>query len=199
VKKIHFAISAAAALFTGLAEPAVAQMGASAGYEFVKAVRDRNGGKANELIQSNPPGILNTRDGSGDTALIIAIARDDATWTGFLINKGADVNLAGKGGETPLITAARTGFEEAVDWLLEAKAKIDAANRMGETALIVAVQQRNAPLVRRLLAAGANPDKADSAAGLSARDYARRDTRSRQILQLIEAKKPATQNAAVAR
>lgn len=174
-------------------------MGASAGYEFVKAVRDRNGGKANELIQSNPPGILNTRDGSGDTALIIAIARDDATWTGFLINKGADVNLAGKGGETPLITAARTGFEEAVDWLLEAKAKIDAANRMGETALIVAVQQRNAPLVRRLLAAGANPDKADSAAGLSARDYARRDTRSRQILQLIEAKKPATQNAAVAR
>ena len=61
---------------------------------------------------------------------------------------------------------------------------------MGETALIVAVQQRQLPMVRTLLAAGANPDKADSAAGLSARDYAARDTRSRDILQAIEAKKP---------
>ena len=61
---------------------------------------------------------------------------------------------------------------------------------MGETSLIVAVQQRQALAVKRLLAAGANPDKTDSAAGYSARDYAERDSRSRQILQLIEAKKP---------
>jgi hypothetical protein len=45
-------------------------------------------------------------------------------------------------------------------------------------------------MVRTLLAAGANPDKTDSAAGLSARDYAARDGRSREILQAIEARKP---------
>jgi ankyrin repeat protein len=61
---------------------------------------------------------------------------------------------------------------------------------MGETPLIVAVQQRQVPIIRVLLGAGANPDKADSAAGLSARDYAARDTRSRQILQMIEASRP---------
>ena len=37
-----------------------------------------------------------------------------------------------------------------------------------------------------LLQAGANPDKADHFAGYSARDYARRDTRSRELLKLIE-------------
>jgi uncharacterized protein len=51
-------------------------------------------------------------------------------------------------------------------------------------------------LVRLLLAAGANPDKTDNAAGLSARDYAARDTRSRDILQAIEAKKPKPAAAA---
>jgi ankyrin repeat protein len=61
---------------------------------------------------------------------------------------------------------------------------------MGETPLIVAVQQRQASMVRVLLAAGANPDRPDSAAGLSARDYAARDGRSREIIQMIEAKKP---------
>jgi hypothetical protein len=45
-------------------------------------------------------------------------------------------------------------------------------------------------MVQMLLAAGANPDKTDNAAGLSARDYAARDSRSRNILQAIESKKP---------
>jgi ankyrin repeat protein len=189
VKNIRFAITAA--LLAALATPAAAQL--SAGHEFTKAVRERNGGKAQELLRSNPPGILNSRDDAGNTALIIAISAEDSDWTAFLLKKGADVNLPGKGGDTPLIAAARTGFDDAVGWLIGDGAKVDAANKMGETPLIVAVQLRNARLVKALLAAGANPDKPDSAAGLSARDYAARDTRSRQILQLIEAKaaKPA--------
>ena len=41
-------------------------------------------------------------------------------------------------------------------------------------------------MVELLLEAGANPDKADHSAGYSARDYAKRDTRSRELLKLIE-------------
>ena len=52
------------------------------------------------------------------------------------------------------------------------------------------MQQRQIPVIRLLLAAGADPDKTDTAQGFSARDYAQRDTRSREILQLINAKKP---------
>ena len=75
---------------------------------------------------------------------------------------------------------------------------------MGETALIVAVQQRQPPVVKLLLEAGANPDKADHAAGYSARDYAKRDTRSREILQAdrdvkqAESRSPAKLLVAVA-
>jgi ankyrin repeat protein len=61
---------------------------------------------------------------------------------------------------------------------------------MGETPLIIAVQQRDLQIVRQLLDAGANPDRSDAAAGYSARDYAVRDTRARDILKLIEDKKP---------
>lgn len=179
----------ASALMLG-ATVAHSQMNLSPSLEFAKAVQERNGSKAQELIRTNPPSIVNGRDGAGNTPLIIAIAREDSEWTGFLLNKGADANLPGKTGDTPLIVAARTGFADAIQWLLEEGAKIDGANRMGETPLIVAVQQRNVSIVKILLAAGANPDKPDSAAGLTARDYAARDNRSRQILQLIEAKKP---------
>ena len=85
--------------------------------------------------------------------------------------------MPAQGGDTPLIAAARIGFEEAAEWLLGLGAKVDAANRMGETPLIIAVQQRQTADRPVLLDAGANPDKADAAAGYSARDYATRDHR----------------------
>ena len=67
---------------------------------------------------------------------------------------------------------------------------------MGETPLIIAVQQRNLPVVRVLLNQNANPDKTDSAAGYSARDYATRDPRAREILKMIDDKKPKAAAAA---
>ena len=118
------------------------------------------------------------------------ISRGDETWTGYLLNKGADPNLPGKDGDTPLIAAARVGFEQAADWLVRLGAKVDSTNRMGETPLIIAVQQREVPMVRLFLDAGANPDRSDAAAGYSARDYAARDPRARDILKLIDDKKP---------
>ena len=171
------------------AAPAASQSSFLQG-DFVSAVRSRDGTKAMELLRSKGNIVLNTRDDKGETALIVAISRRDNEWTGFLLNQGADPNLAARTGETPLIAAARVGYLGAAADLVRLRAKIDAANRMGETALIVAVQNRQKEIVKLLLAAGADPDRADSAAGLTARDYAKRDTRSREILKLIEAKKP---------
>jgi ankyrin repeat protein len=173
------------------ATPAAGQvMYGSDGERFVSAVRDRDGGEAMELLNSRGPTVLNARDAKGDTGLIIAISERDDLWTSFLLQQGADPNLRGRNGDTPLIAAARIGYTEAAAQLIRRKAKVDGDNRMGETPLIIAVQLRNVPMVKLLLEAGANPDKPDSAAGYSARDYARRDTRSREILKLIEAKKP---------
>jgi ankyrin repeat protein len=187
VKQLGFAVLLAASL---AGSPVTAQSTLSPGDQLVDAVKKSDGNKALDLLSSSPKGIVNTKDGDGNPGLIIAISRSDEQWTGFLLNKGADPNLAGKGGDTPLIAAARVGFEPAVEWLIGLGARVDADNKMGETPLIVAVQRRNLPIVRLLLNQGANPDKTDSAAGYSARDYATRDARARDILKLIEEKKP---------
>jgi len=189
---LKFAIGAAV-LAAGTA-PAIAQS-VDSGTAFIQAVKSRDGNKASELLDSHP-NVVDAKDDNGDTALIVAIARGDEDYTAFLLNKGADPNTAGHAGNTPLITAARAGFDLAVDWLIGQGAKVDTANRTGETPLIVAVQQRQVPIVRTLLTAGANPDKTDNAAGYSARDYAQRDNRARDILKLIEAKKPKPAAAA---
>jgi ankyrin repeat protein len=188
IKKLYFALAAATLILTGA--PAGAQFSLGSTYEFLKAVRERDGNKTTQLLDSGGPGLVNLRGDNGETALTIVIGRQDLDWTEFMLYRGADPNLPGKAGDTPLMAAARVGFGEAVQVLLERGAKVDAPNKTGETALIGAVQQRQPEIVKALLNAGADPDKPDSSAGLSARDYAARDNRSRQILQLIEAKKP---------
>ena len=174
----------ALALVASASAPAAAQYVSDA-EPFLTAVRSRDGDKATELLNSRPT-IVNTRNVKGETALNIVIGRSDDLWTKFLIGKGANVNLAASNGDTPLITAARVGFTDAIDLLLQLGAKVDAANKMGETPLILAVQQRQVDAVKLLLAKGANPVKKDAAAGCSAREYAKRDTRNREILAAIE-------------
>ena len=179
-----------------LATPAVGQSNYGSDADtFVRAVREKDGDKAINLLRDRPT-VLNARDAKGDTGLIAAITLREPNWTGYLLKEGADPNFAARNGDTPLITAARVGFVDAAQWLVDMGAKIDTANRMGETPLILAVQQRQVPIVKLLLGAGADPDKTDSAQGYSARDYARRDNRGGEMLRLIEARKPKPATAA---
>jgi ankyrin repeat protein len=189
MKALKCALIAIAA--TAVAAPAVSQVGGYDGQQFVKAIQDGKGNDALKLLQETPT-LVNARDLNGQTALIAAINNRDHDWTGYLLNQGADPELPGPGGETPLIAAARAGFQDAVEWLLSMGARVDSANRSGETALIIAVERRQVPIVRKLLDAGADPDKTDSVAGYSARDYAKRDSRTPELLRLIEAKKPSS-------
>lgn len=169
-----------------LAVPATAQSNSSEGEAFLKAVEEKDGGKAMPLLENPASRVVNYRGYKGDTALHIATRNRESDWVGYLIGKGADPNIGDARGDTPLIIAAGIGYEEAATWMLERTAQVDLANRRGETALIIAVQQRQRGMVELLLEAGANPDKADHSAGYSARDYAKRDTRSRELLKLIE-------------
>ena len=167
--------------------PTAASAQFSDSYNFLKAVKDRDGTEATKFL--NEPGsvIVNTRDfKTGETALHIVVARRDATWTGFLLQKGANPNVRDKSGTTPLMLATQLRFIEGVRVLLSKNAKINEANNQGETALIRAVQLRDSELTRVLLEQGANPDLTDTIAGLSARDYATRDRRAAAVLAEIE-------------
>jgi hypothetical protein len=164
-----------AGLFTGAFAfaamvPAAAQL-YSPGYEFLEAVKDRDGDTATEMLNEPGTTVMNTRDiTSGDTGLHLVTARRDSLWVKFLLQRGANPNIRNNEGITPLQLATRLGFVEGAEMLIEGGAQVSVADQQGETPLIAAVHQRNIPLVRRLLSEGANPDRNDNS-GRSARDY----------------------------
>lgn len=162
---------ALALVASGLSAPATAQY--SDAYNFLKAVKDRDGTKVTEFL--NEPGstlIRSSEQSTGETALHIVVQRRDATWTKFLLDRGADPNKADKRGTTPLAMAANLGFIEGVEMLLKRGARVDGINSAGETPLISAVHRRDIAMVRLLLKNGASLDKTDNS-GRSAREYAR--------------------------
>lgn len=173
--------------------PAVAQAQFSDSYNFLKAVREADGQKVTDFV--NKPGsgavIVNTRDSNtGEGALHIVTKRRDVAWLSFLIAKGANPNQRDGSGNSALMLAAQLGFAEGLALLIDRKAQVDLANNSGETPLIRAVQNRDIATVRTLLAAGANPNRADTASGLTARQYAERDMRSLAIVKAIDDAKP---------
>lgn len=180
-------LSAALAVAVLAAAPAAAQFSDS--YNFLQAVEKRDGDKVTKLITDNDSTIVNTRNSdTGETALMIVVKRRDTTWLRFLLGKDADPAIADRQGMTPLMHAAMIGYTDGATLLLDNGAPIDQANRRGETPLILAVQANNPSMVRLLVRRGANPDKADHIAGLSARDYAKRNDRSGQLAALLDEK-----------
>lgn len=172
--------------------PAIASAQFSDSYNFLKAVRDRDGTKATEILSKPGTVIVDTRDVStGETALHIVTKRRDTTWLSFLLSRGAKPDVRDRDGNTPLLLAAQIGFLDGADLLLKRRAMVDSTNGQGETPLILAVQQRDVAFVRLLLAAGANPAKTDRATGLSALGYAARDPRAGVILKMLQDAKPA--------
>ena len=174
----------AVALAVAPATPAAAQF--TDGYNFIKAVKDRDGTKATEFLDKPGSTVVNVRDNdSGDAAIHIVTRRNDASWLGFLYGKGANLNAKDREGFTPLMIAVRTGWSEGVRLLTVMKAQLDAQNRLGETALAIAVQKRDAIVAKQLLDAGANPDISDNS-GATARSLAEADTRGQAIARLMK-------------
>jgi len=185
-KLIGRAIAAAMALAIAAA-PAAAQQ-YSDGYNFIKAVKARDGIKVTELVSRPGTTVINSKDrDTGDGALHILARGRDYDWTSFLLGKRANPNIQNSQGDTPLSIAAQIGWLEGAQILLSHGAAADLANSRGETPLIMAVHQRDVGMVRLLLGNGANPKKTDNAAGYSAIDYARQDSRAQMIVKLLEA------------
>ncbi len=184
-----------AALIATVAVPALAQ-NFSDGYAFLKAVRERDGGKVNEIVNGPGAAIINHRDpGSGDGALHIVVRNRDLTWLNFFLRRGARADLQNSEGATPLLLASQIGWVAGVEQLLDRRANPNLANSRGETPLILAVQGNHLPVVRLLLGRGADPNQTDSLQGYSAMDYARQDRRAAQILRLLEAPPAAAATA----
>lgn len=190
-------LSMAAAMLT-MATPTAAQFSPS--YKFLDAVRKMDGEVVTKYAEAPGTTLINTRDQTtGETALLIVIARKDATWTQYMLSRGARTDIAAKNGRTPLMLAIEKRFQEGVELLLTFNANVNLANSQGETPLIIAVHMQDVPMVRLLIAHGANPDKHDSLTGMSAREYAARDARIAGMMEALNTAKPSAAPAAGAR
>ena len=180
-------IAAACGFAALIGAPAASAQTRSQGEKFVEAVREQNASDVYDMIGQAGFSSIDFRSLTGETALHVALAARRTPWVTLLLSKNANPDLAREDGETPLLIATRLLDTGSVEALLRYKAQPNRSNRLGETPLMVAVQLRNKRLVEMLLEAGANPDLADNAAGLTARDYAARETRMPELLALIEA------------
>jgi ankyrin repeat protein len=181
------------ALGMALLSPTVSQAQFSESFNFLKAVKDRDGTKVTDIITKPGSGaiIINTRDpATGETALHLVTKGRDTVWLNFMLSKGANPNVRDNQGNTPLLLASQIGWTDGVSLLLERGATVDLANNGGETPLIRAVQNRDMTTVRMLLTGGANPARHDTGAGMSARDYAVRDPRASLILKALDEARP---------
>lgn len=183
-------VSAAAAALFLLPLPALAQgMGQPReSIQFLDAIRKQDGNKVNEFLRDKAASMVNVKDpyGTGEAALHIVVKRQDPTYLSVLINQpGVNPNIQDRDGNTPLIFAAGLGWGPGVDALIAKKANVNLANNGGVTPLIRAVLAHDAEVVKKLLDAGADPDRADFGGGLSAREYATRETRYPTIAKLL--------------
>lgn len=179
---LHLWLAAAALL---LATPAAAQFSDS--YNFIKAVKDKDVGKATELAEKPGTTIINARDGdTGEGGIHITTRRTDLPWVGFMLKYGANVNMKDRDGNTPLMLASVARWADGVNLFVRVKAQPNLQNRLGETALLKAVQSRDLQIVEMLLGAGANPDLADNS-GTTARQVATADPRAAAIAKRFEA------------
>jgi len=168
-----------------LAVPAHAQ--GTDGFKLIKAIREGDAEQVQSMLSLPSPALLAAKDrDTGETALHIVTTQRNLTWLKFLLSKDARLDLQDKEGNTPLGLAAQLGWTEGAAQMLADQANVNAANRRGETPLILAVQKRDLAMVRLLMSHGADPKKTDNAAGLSALDYAKRDSRAAQLLKVLE-------------
>lgn len=191
----RLAIALAGAAIVGAAGFAIAPTPAAAqfsnGYNFLKAVRDSDFSKAQDAVEQPGSTVINVRDrSSGEAALHIVTRRRDTQWMLFLLRNRANPDIRDNHGNTPLHIAAQIGYSEGVHWLTTVSADVNATNERGETPLIMAVQQHNADIVRQLVTAGADPDIADNVIGMSAHDYAVRDPRAHNLLEILDSAQP---------
>lgn len=104
-------------------------------------------------------------DGSGESALHLAVRNSHLSVVRLLIDTGVDIELRNKVHRTPLLEAAFVGDNTMFDMLLSAGANPDVCQIDGITPLHYMAGNGNVKMVRRLLDLGMDPDVTDGEGG----------------------------------
>ena len=134
---------------------AVVSAKASNDAAFIEAAGKGQLDKVRELLAAGAK--IDARNGNGYTGLSLAAWRGHAAVVEFLLDSGANPNLANEDNKAPLHWASidknRAGIVTA---LLAKGAKVDGRDKQGFTALMVAAMNNRVDTVEALIAGGAD-------------------------------------------
>jgi len=102
--------------------------------DIFRAALDGDLARVEALVSGNSE-LVNAQNPSGMTPLHLAAWEGHAGVADFLLQHGADPNLAEANGDTPLHFAASSGYTEIARSLLEHGAQVNARNKDGKTPL----------------------------------------------------------------
>ena len=101
---------------------------------------------------------INKKQGVGWTPLLAAVAQGYPKMVKFMLEHGANPDIANLKKITPLMFASRYGNLGIAKLLIDFGAKLDLQDIFGETALAVAVREGQESLVRLFISKGAKID-----------------------------------------
>ncbi len=142
------------ALSLGLAMPAYAN-------DLFKAARKGRLSEVENIVLYSARDVVDSRDGFGRTALMVAARYGELEIVRFLINNGADVNYEDNDGWTALKFAAGEGKLEIVKFLINNGADVNAKDNNGWTALMSAANNGYLKIVKYLVDNGADVNTKD--------------------------------------
>ncbi|KYQ80731.1 hypothetical protein AWW73_00575 [Acinetobacter lactucae] len=98
--------------------------------------------------------LIDERDETGSTALMVATRANNVHAAHMLIEAGADVNAKDNIQDSPYLYAGAQGYLKILRMTLMHGANLKSTNRYGGTALIPAAERGHVETVRTLIAAG---------------------------------------------
>lgn len=117
--------------------------------QLIEAANAGNVARAAEFIRAGAP--LETRDGQGRTALLIAIDRNDLPLAQALMRAGASPNTQAANADTPWLLAGARGRTEMIAEMIPLGPDLSIRNRFGGNALIPACERAHVETIRLLL------------------------------------------------
>ncbi|XP_046983865.1 poly [ADP-ribose] polymerase tankyrase-1-like [Schistocerca americana] len=129
------------------------------GERLTEAARTGEVDELQNLLAAGAP--VDAKDGSGNSALHLAVMKASVDAVKCLLNAGANVNVKDSSEQTPLHVAAYRGNLKIMWALLTASAELDVQDLWGKTPLHWAASTNRIEAVRTLLMAGASKDVQD--------------------------------------
>ncbi|MBL4575836.1 MAG: ankyrin repeat domain-containing protein, partial [Opitutaceae bacterium] len=116
----------------------------------------RNQTSATQKILDSKTPQINYSSKDGNTALLLAIKKEQEDLAIQLVSKGSKLT-PNKQNESPLLLAATFGFSKFIQHISWKKQDLNLRNNSGDTPLILAVKNKKSSAIKALLAIGVDP------------------------------------------